>query len=84
MNGSRLMRFGAGAAVALALMGLVKAHPAPPILTIARLQYDGGGDWYGNPSSLPNLLAAIRQRTSLSVDKTEARVTLADDKLWDY
>ena len=56
----------------------------PPVLTIARLQYDGGGDWYANPSSLPNLLAAIRQRTSLQVDKTEARVTLMDDKLWDY
>ena len=24
-------------------------------VTIARLQYDGGGDWYANPSSLPNL-----------------------------
>src|SRR3989440_952233 len=53
-------------------------------LTIARLQYDGGGDWYANPSSLPNLLAAIRERTSLAVDKTEARVTLMDDRLWDY
>src|SRR5688572_31634197 len=38
-------------------------------LTIARLQYDGGGDWYANPSSLPNLLEAIRQRTSLKVEK---------------
>jgi hypothetical protein len=53
-------------------------------LTIARLQYDGGGDWYANPSSLPNLLAAIRERTSLDVDKVEARVRLMDDKLWDY
>src|SRR4051794_24035559 len=25
----------------------------PPPMTIARLQYDGGGDWYANPSSLP-------------------------------
>jgi hypothetical protein len=57
---------------------------ASPRLTIARLQYDGGGDWYANPSSLPNLLAAIRERTSLDVEKTEARVTLMDDKLWDY
>ena len=53
-------------------------------LTVARLQYDGGGDWYANPSSLPNLLAAIRERTSLDVDKVEARVRLTDDKLWDY
>src|SRR5207237_3795309 len=53
-------------------------------LTIARLQYDGGGDWYANPSSLPNLLAAIRERTSLKVEKTEARVRLTDDRLWDF
>ena len=61
-------------------------HDAQPatLLTIARLQYDGGGDWYANPSSLPNLLAAIRERTSLDVDKVEARVRLTDDKLWDY
>lgn len=60
-------------------------RPYPPAhLTIARLQYDGGGDWYANPSSLPNLLAAIRERTSLDVDKVEARVRLTDEKLWDY
>ena len=44
-----------------------------PRLTIARLQYDGGGDWYANPSSLPNLLRAVRERTSLPVEKEEAR-----------
>jgi hypothetical protein len=55
-----------------------------PRLAIARLQYDGGGDWYANPSSLPNLLEAIAQRTSLKVDRTEGRVTLTDDRLWDY
>jgi hypothetical protein len=55
-----------------------------PRLTIARLQYDGGGDWYANPSSLPNLLAAIAERTTLKVDRTEARTTLMDDRLWDY
>lgn len=55
-----------------------------PRLTIARLQYDGGGDWYANPSSLPNLLAAIRERTALPVEPTEARVRLLDDRLWDH
>ncbi|MFI5248691.1 MAG: DUF4159 domain-containing protein [Gemmatimonadales bacterium] len=53
-------------------------------LTIARLQYDGGGDWYANPSSLPNLLAAIAERTTLKVERTEARTTLMDDRLWEY
>jgi hypothetical protein len=53
-------------------------------LTIARLQYDGGGDWYANPSSIPNLLAAIADRTTLPVERTEARVRLTDERLWDY
>jgi hypothetical protein len=53
-------------------------------MSIARLQYGGGGDWYANPSSLPNLLKAIGQRTTLKVEPTEARVTLTDDRLWDY
>lgn len=55
-----------------------------PRLAIARLQYDGGGDWYANPSSLPNLIEAIRERTTFRVEPAEARVTLTDDRLWDY
>jgi len=66
------------------LLSALDRQAPPAKLTVARLQYDGGGDWYANPSSLPNLLAAIRERTSLDVDKTEARVRLTDDKLWDY
>jgi len=58
-------------------------HMAPH-LTVARLQYGGGGDWYANPSSLPNLISAINERTTLKVDPTEARVTLLDDRLFDY
>jgi hypothetical protein len=68
-------------AVAAALLG---AAAAPPRLAIARLQYGGGGDWYANPSSLPNLIAAVAQRTSLPIEKTEGRVELGDARLWDY
>ncbi len=73
----------------LALVGAAPSMPRTnlpdaPKLTIARLQYDGGGDWYANPSSLPNLLSAIAERTSLDVDRTEARVRLTDEQLWDY
>src|SRR3954470_4135271 len=79
----RISRFVRSVRVA-AFVALMAASPAPPVLTVARLQYDGGGDWYANPSSIPNLLTAIRERTSLPVERTEARVTLMDEKLWDY
>ena len=71
-------------ALAAALAIPLSAAGRAPRLTIARLQYDGGGDWYANPSSIPNLLEAIRERTSLPVERAEARVTLMDEKLWDY
>jgi uncharacterized protein DUF4159 len=53
-------------------------------LTIARLQYGGGGDWYANPSSLPNLLSEIRKRTGLPVASTASTVTPLDPGLRDY
>ncbi|MBA4070312.1 MAG: hypothetical protein C0497_00500 [Gemmatimonas sp.] len=68
----------------LALPPAVRAVPPVPRLAVARLQYDGGGDWYANPSSLANLINAIRQRTTLDVEAREARVTLTDERLWDY
>jgi hypothetical protein len=75
----------AGALLVAGSMALVA--PAVPVrtsapLTIGRLHYDGGGDWYANPSSLPNLLAAIRNRTALEIGSEERVVTLKDDELW--
>ena len=55
---------------------------AGALLTIGRLHYDGGGDWYANPSSLPNLLRAIRERTSLRTAERERTVRLSDANLW--
>ena len=71
-------------ALLLALAGLPAAtsRTAAPVMTVGRLHYDGGGDWYANPSSLPNLLTAIRTRTRLKVTAVEKVVTLSDDELW--
>lgn len=48
---------------------------------IARLQYDGGGDWYANPSSLPNLIGAVQQRTRFAVAPQELRIRPSDERL---
>ena len=73
--------------ILLALAAAVAAQGSPidgdPI-GIARLQYDGGGDWYANPSSLPNLLAAVRERTGVPVAEREVNVTPLDPTLADY
>lgn len=54
------------------------------LLTIARIHYEGGGDWYADPSSLPNLLREIRERTGLPVAEREATVRPLDPSLRDY
>ncbi len=59
-------------------------YPATDSITMARLQYDGGGDWYANPSSLPNLLEAIRDRTGIPTRSREATVTPLDPGLRDH
>src|SRR5687768_1627623 len=83
---ARVVLGGCAAAVLIAATAPASSlrPPTATRLTVARLQYDGGGDWYANPSSIPNLLTAIRQRTSLKVEKLEARVRLTDDRLWDF
>lgn len=52
-------------------------------LTIGRLQYGGGGDWYANQSSITNLLEAIRDRTALPVATRERVVRLTGPELWE-
>ena len=60
------------------------AQTAVDSLTVARLRYEGGGDWYANPSSLPNLLEAIAQRTGIPVARREVVVSPLDPGLRDH
>jgi hypothetical protein len=83
-----------GAAALLAIAGPLASWQAArpdrapvssaPQLTIARLQYGGGGDWYVGPSTLPNLLNEIRQRTGVQVAPQPVTVKATDASLWDY
>ncbi len=69
--------------IVLGLVGGVVAEP-DSALTIGRLQYDGGGDWYANPSSIPNLLSEIRERTGLPTTRREIALRPLDPALRDY
>jgi hypothetical protein len=61
------------------------ASPSSDGFQIARLKYGGGGDWYSNPTSLPNLLGELRSRTPVRVaDVLEHRVELLDEALFSY
>jgi hypothetical protein len=70
--------------LALASAGHAQQPSGLGELTIAQLQYGGGGDWYANPSALPNLLAEIRKRAGLHVSERPAQTRLTDPTLWNY
>ena len=76
--------------MSILLAAWVAASAAAPLpaatdtIGIARLQYEGGGDWYANPSSLPNLLAALGERTGLPIALREVNVRPLDPALPDH
>ncbi len=51
---------------------------------IARIQYGGGGDWYGDEQSLVELLAFATEHTLLRVAPEEEVVELSSDRLFTY
>ena len=53
-------------------------------LTIARLKYGGGGDWYNGPTEIPNLQAFIREQTPIPTTDEEAQVEIMDEDLFAY
>lgn len=53
-------------------------------ITIARVKYDGGGDWYSDERSLPQLLSFVRKNTLLDVAPSEDIVELSSEKLYSY
>lgn len=51
---------------------------------VARVKYQGGGDWYSDEESLVELLAFVREHTLLDVGAEEEVVELTSDKLFSY
>lgn len=51
---------------------------------IALLKYNGGGDWYANPTSLPNLIKFSNQTINTKIKLKPATVTPDSPDLFNY
>ena len=49
--------------------------------SIARVNYGGGGDWYCDPSSIPNILNYLTKNTSIKAAHNEYRIKLTTKEL---
>jgi hypothetical protein len=53
-------------------------------LTVARLRYGGGGDWYTGPSMLPNLVKEAKARAPVPLCDSTAVVEISDQRLFHF
>ena len=51
---------------------------------LAKLKYNGGGDWYANKTSLPNLISFCNQNLNMNIDREEAIVEVGSSELYSY
>jgi hypothetical protein len=55
-----------------------------PGLQIARLKYNGGGDWYNDPSAEVNLLNFISENTNIQVNPEYVVADLSTEDIFQY
>ncbi|MDE0503814.1 MAG: DUF4159 domain-containing protein, partial [Candidatus Poribacteria bacterium] len=51
---------------------------------IAQVHYSGGGDWYGDRSTIPNWLKLLRTKTDVETADDRVIVKLTDRELYQY
>ncbi len=51
---------------------------------IAVLKYDGGGDWYANPTALPNLIAFCNENIHTKIEKKAQTVAANSIEIYNY
>jgi hypothetical protein len=58
--------------------------PADKPLKIALLKYNGGGDWYANPTSLPNLAKYCNRTINTNIETDIPTVEVGSAELFNY
>lgn len=68
----------------LFLLMLSAAWATAQQVQIGLLKYRGGGDWYANPTSLPNLIAFSNQNLLTSIDPNDVTVEVGSPELFNF
>lgn len=64
---------------------LFLAFSAPkPSLQMGLLKYNGGGDWYSNPTALPNLAEFCNEKLGTNFDPNYAEVEVGSAELFNH
>tara|TARA_Y100001968_G_scaffold323687_1_gene361772 strand:- start:209 stop:874 length:666 start_codon:yes stop_codon:yes gene_type:complete len=66
------------------IISLLIGNNSVPVgaFSVTRIHYGGGGDWYCDPSSLPNLLKFVEKNTNIVIDPIEKRARIGEDDFY--
>ena len=71
-------------AAMVVIIGTSWTMDTKPSLKLALLKYNGGGDWYSNPTSLVNLSAFCNKFLNTNLDLEYATVDVGSLDIYDY
>lgn len=66
------------------LLGFAELSAQTPTVKIARLKYGGGGDWYSNKTSLPNLISYCNTNLKTNIFSEEDIVDASNSQIFQY
>lgn len=70
--------------IVLLSLGFISATPPNGTFQIALLKYRGGGDWYANPTSLPNLIEFCNRNLGTNINPVPATVEVGSPDIFNY
>jgi len=72
------------ATLILSLTFLSGTAPKEPSFKIGLLRYNGGGDWYANPTALPNLVTFCNKNIGSNISKDIGTVDVGSVDIYNY
>lgn len=69
---------------ALLVFTLITSATPDGGVQIALIKYNGGGDWYANPTSLPNLIRFCNTKLNTSINPDPATVDVGSPEIFNY
>lgn len=66
------------------MLTLCTSFAPAPAIKIAKLKYNGGGDWYANKTALPNLIAFCNKQLNMQISPDEDIVEVGSAELFNY
>ncbi len=70
--------------ISVVLLFITLAGLAQSPVSVVRIKYDGGGDWYGNRTTFVNLFKFMREQNNIPTTEREVTMSITDNDFFKY